>query len=50
MQTLRALRLTTEAARRIRDSCGTGRVHSAFAHTVNVKLDDVAPRIGRGPV
>ncbi|MFQ5899692.1 MAG: DUF2877 domain-containing protein [Candidatus Methylomirabilia bacterium] len=40
MRTLRAVRLTTEAARRLRDGCGTGRVHSAFAHTVNVKLDE----------
>jgi len=41
METLRAVRLTTEAARRLRGSRGTGRVHSAFARTLNVELDDL---------
>lgn len=35
---VRALRLTTEAARRLRQSRG-GRVDSVFPHTVNVELD-----------
>lgn len=41
METLRAVRLTTEAARRLRVSRGTGRVHSAYARTLNVELDDL---------
>lgn len=38
---LRAVRLTAEAARRLRGSSGSGRVHSAFARTVNLELDDL---------
>lgn len=37
--TLSALRLTAEAARRLRSAPTTGRVHSAFARAVNVELD-----------
>lgn len=38
LQELRAVRLTTEAARRLGRARGTGTVHSAFARTVNVAL------------
>lgn len=41
METLRAVRLTSEAARRLRVSHGIGRVHSAYARTVNVELEDL---------
>lgn len=37
--TLRALRLTAEAARRLGRARGTGRVHSAFARALNLELD-----------
>jgi hypothetical protein len=37
-ETIFALRLTTEAARRLRASRGNGRVHSAFARTVNIEF------------
>jgi hypothetical protein len=40
METLSAVRLTAGAARRLRMSRGSGRVHSAYARTVNVTLDD----------
>ncbi|MBI4588041.1 MAG: DUF2877 domain-containing protein [Candidatus Rokubacteria bacterium] len=39
METIRASGLTAEAARRLRLCGGTGRVHSAFARTVNLELD-----------
>jgi hypothetical protein len=41
MEPLRASWLTAEAARRLRRARGTGRVHSAFARTVNVELDSL---------
>jgi hypothetical protein len=37
--TLRAVRLTAEARRRLGAAAGRGRVHSAFARTVNLRLD-----------
>ncbi len=39
METLRAVALTREAARRLRAAAGSGRVHSAYARTLNVALD-----------
>lgn len=39
MDTLRAVAMTAEAARRIRAAGGPARVHSAYARTVNVVLD-----------
>ncbi len=41
MEPRRAISLTAEAARRLRRARGTGRVHSAFARTVNVELDNL---------
>ena len=39
MRRLRALRLTAEAARRLRNGSGSGRVHSVFPRTVNLLFD-----------
>lgn len=39
MTTVRAVRLTAEARRRLCRARGTGRVHSAFARTINIELD-----------
>lgn len=39
METIRALRLTAEAERRLRHARGSGRVVAAFARTVNLELD-----------
>ena len=39
MTTVRAVRLTAEARRRLRRTRGKGRVHSAFARTINIELD-----------
>ncbi len=39
METLPALRITTDAARRLRAARGGGRVHSVFARAVNIELD-----------
>lgn len=38
--TLRAVRLTAEAARRLRNGNRSGRVHSVFPRTVNIDLDE----------
>lgn len=55
MEALDAVRLTTEAARRLLAADGTGRVHSAFARTVNLELDGLGDRgwlslHGLGPI
>jgi hypothetical protein len=41
MVTIQAIRFTAETARRLRHPGRTGRVHSAFARTVNLQLDDL---------
>jgi len=38
--TLRAVRLTAEVERRLRCASGSGRIHSIFARTINIELDD----------
>lgn len=41
MVTIQAIRFTAETARRLRHAGRTGQVHSAFARTVNLQLDDL---------
>ncbi|HXG02655.1 MAG TPA: hypothetical protein VNO23_04465, partial [Candidatus Binatia bacterium] len=53
--TVPALRLTAEAARRLRRAPATGRVHSAFPRALNVVLDGAGERgwvslHGPGPI